>query len=152
MDQVSLQPKGGDDNGSAKRLLEIEETVLPDPKRARTSGEEIPGVGSDKGFHAPGHLGKLEAKRKPQKGKQNEKNKGTRRGTRSQVEGDPDRTRTPRLSKKQCAILIGFSGTNYAGMQMYARVSPPLPHDQRIYMRSANPTLGQLKVFFSMLL
>lgn len=119
-----VQPKGGDDTGSVKRLLGSEETILPDPKRTKMSSKETPDTGSDKGSHTPGLSGTPGAMRKQQKGKQDEKNKGRRRGTRPQVEDDPERPKTPRLSKKQCAILIGFSGTNYAGMQMCVRVSP----------------------------
>ena len=120
------EPKDGHGTTLAKRLLQIEETAQPDPKRAKTSNEGTPDTASDKGSHVPGRPGKPDAKQKPQKGKQTDKNKGRRRGTRPQVEDDPYRRRTPRLPKKQCAILIGFSGTNYAGMQMYASV-PPFP-------------------------
>lgn len=125
MDAVSfqdVQPKGEDDPGLAKRLLEVEETVLPDPKRAKMSSEETPLTGPDKGSHdVPGPS---EATRQPQKGNQNKKNKASRRGTRPRVEDDPNRPRTPRLPKKQCAILLGFVGTNYAGMQMYVLFHP----------------------------
>ena len=128
MDAVSLphanqdaHPRGEDDAGLAKRLLDIEETILslPDSKRAKVSSEGIPDTGLDRGSYAPGPPGAPEITRKPQKGKLNEKNKGRRRGTRPQGEDDPDRPKTPRLPKKQCAILMGFFGTNYAGMQMY---------------------------------
>lgn len=116
------QAKDGDDAGGAKRLLEVlEGTTLPEPKRAKTSSGENPDI--DPG-NVPGPSRTSEATRKPQRGKQNEKNKGRRRGTRPPVEDDPDRPRAPRLPKKQCAVLIGFSGTNYAGMQMYVWVLP----------------------------
>jgi tRNA pseudouridine38-40 synthase len=55
------------------------------------------------------------------KGKnKSEKNKGRRRGSRPDEELAQDETRqkTPRLPKKQCALLIGFCGTGCAGMQM----------------------------------
>lgn len=154
MDAVSFhhtnqeaQPKGEGDTGSSKRLLGPGETILPDPKRTKMSSAD---TSSDKGSHAPGSPGTPDAIQKPQKGKQNEKNKGRRRGTRPQVEDNPDRPKTPRLPKKQCAILIGFSGTNYAGMQMYVPVPPP-PHDQRTYPGSVNPTSGPSKVSSSRL-
>lgn len=107
-----IQPECANDIAAAKRLLEGEGTSLPEPKRAKF--DENP----DKGSHVSGLSETLETIQKSQKGKQNEKNKGRRRGTRPQIEDHADRPKTPRLPKKQCAILMGFSGTNYAGMQM----------------------------------
>ena len=109
---VVLLDETSQDAAVPKRLLEGEGTALPEPKRAKLD-EETPDISLDK---RPS--GTSDAKQKSQKGKQNEKNKGRRRGTRVQVEDDPNRPKTPRLPKKQCAILIGFSGTGYAGMQM----------------------------------
>ena len=109
---VVLPDETSQDAAVPKRLLEGEGTALPEPKRAKLD-EETPDISLDK---RPS--GTSDAKQKSQKGKQNEKNKGRRRGTRVQVEDDPNRPKTPRLPKKQCAILIGFSGTGYAGMQM----------------------------------
>lgn len=44
-----------------------------------------------------------------------------RRGTRQEgaAEEDDGQPKAPRLPKRQCALLIGFSGTGYAGMQMF---------------------------------
>lgn len=111
-----IQPKCANDMATTKRFLEGEGTVPPEPKRAKIDGN--PDTGPDKGSYASDLPGTPEATHKSQKGKQNEKNKGRRRGTRPQVEDHPSRPKIPRLPKKQCAILIGFSGTNYAGMQM----------------------------------
>lgn len=111
-----VQPKSGNDMGAAKRLLEAAGSSLPEPKRAKV--DENPDVASDKESHVPGPSASPEATRKSKKSKQNEKNRGRRRGTRPEVDDNSDRPKTPRLPKKQCAILIGFSGTNYAGMQM----------------------------------
>ena len=110
--------QGENDSGTGKRLLEVEDAVLPETKRTKTESKEDAGIGSDKGPHVSGPAGSSEATRKLQGGKQKEKNKGRRRGTRPQVEDNANRPKTPRLPKKQCAVLIGFSGTNYAGMQM----------------------------------
>lgn len=33
-------------------------------------------------------------------------------------EGDADGSKAPRLPKRQCAILLGFNGTGFSGMQM----------------------------------
>jgi len=113
-----VQPGEGDGNGAGtvKRLLEGEGTTLPEPKRAKV--DETPEVDPDNRSYVSGPSGVSKTTQKFQKGKQNEKNKGRRRGTRPQLEDHPDRPKTPRLPKRQCAILIGFSGTNYAGMQM----------------------------------
>jgi hypothetical protein len=45
-----------------------------------------------------------------------------RRGTRNEpAEGeDANIPKAPRLPKRQCALLIGFCGSGYSGMQMYA--------------------------------
>lgn len=115
----SVRPEGGNDAGTAKRLLEGEGTPPPEPKRAKPDNEDNPNSGPNKGSYVPGLPGTSYARQKSQKGKQSEKNRGRRRGTRpQQVEDDPDRPKPPRLPKKQCAVLIGFSGTGYAGMQM----------------------------------
>lgn len=102
---VSTGDEGGIDPGPAKRLLEEAGTTPPEPKRVKAR-EEHSGLDS------------TPTKQKGPKGKRNEKHKERRRGTRPQPEDDPDRPKTPRLPKKQCAVLIGFSGTGYAGMQM----------------------------------
>jgi tRNA pseudouridine38-40 synthase len=112
-----LRSKVGDDASAAKHPLEVEGTVPPEPKRVKIGSGENPDIGSDMGSHVSGPSGTSETARKSQKGKQNENNKGRRRGTRPQVDYT-DHPKTPRLPKKQCAVLIGFSGTNYAGMQM----------------------------------
>ena len=115
----SVRPKDGNGAGTAKRLLEREGTASPEPKRAKTDNEVNPNTGPDEGSHVSGPPAMSDAKQKSQEGKRNDKNKGRRRGTRpQQVEDDPDRPKPPRLPKKQCAVLIGFSGTGYAGMQM----------------------------------
>lgn len=123
MDMVSsdatnqdIQPKCSNDMATSKRSLEGEGTVPSEAKRAKIDGD--PDTGPDKGSYASDLPGTPETTHKSQKGRQGEKNKGRRRGTRPQVEDHPDRPKIPRLPKKQCAILIGFSGTNYAGMQM----------------------------------
>jgi len=117
MDQ-DVHPNGADDTGVAKRLLEGDGITPPEPKRARIDNEENSDNGPYKGSHVSGPSGTSETTRELQKGKQSEKNKGRRRGTRPRVEDHADRPKTPRMPKKQSAVLIGFSGTNYAGMQM----------------------------------
>lgn len=110
----AIQPTDGDDTSSGKRLLEVDGTLLPEPKRAKIDGGECPDTGPDNVLVPSGTSGTTQGLKE---GEQNEKNKGRRRGTRPQA-GNPDQPRAPRLPKRQCAVLIGFSGTNYAGMQM----------------------------------
>lgn len=61
------------------------------------------------------------------KGKEKEEKKSGRRGRRGTrndeaTEGEPrsvqDGPKAPRLPKRQCALLIGFCGSGYSGMQM----------------------------------
>ncbi|KAF9006061.1 pseudouridine synthase [Cyathus striatus] len=56
-------------------------------------------------------------------GKKNNRSRPGRRGTRNQEEedklrDDADRPRAPRYPKRQCALLIGFCGSGYSGMQI----------------------------------
>lgn len=111
------QPTDGDDTSGGKRLL-VDGTALPESKRAKIDGGESADTGPDNVLIPSGTS---ETTRKPKKGEQNEKNKGRRRGTRPQAD-NPDQPRAPRLPKRQCAVLIGFSGTNYAGMQIQPSV------------------------------
>ena len=64
----------------------------------------------------PGPSQKKELKQK--------KNAGRRRGTRREPEsvtenGQDSAEKEPRLPKRLCALLIGYSGSGYNGMQMY---------------------------------
>jgi hypothetical protein len=53
------------------------------------------------------------------RGKGKERVPKKRRGTRPDNEPREDGAeRAPRLPKKQCALLLGFAGTRYSGMQM----------------------------------
>jgi tRNA pseudouridine38-40 synthase len=59
---------------------------------------------------------------RPSKKDKNGRSAGRRRGTRpegesQQGEGD-NKDKKPRLAKRSCALMIGFSGTGYYGMQV----------------------------------
>jgi hypothetical protein len=60
---------------------------------------------------------------KPDKREGKEPQRRNRRGTRNHeaaIEQDPDGVqKAPRLPKRQCALLIGFRGSGYRGMQMF---------------------------------
>lgn len=67
---------------------------------------------------------KQRAKEKYEKGAERYKGKGVREwGSRNDEAGQPAAVdgadKTPRLPKYKCAILLGFSGSGYNGMQMY---------------------------------
>lgn len=49
--------------------------------------------------------------------------KGELAGEGSEIPAGP---KTPRLPKRQCALLIGFCGSGYNGMQVYAQFISPL--------------------------
>lgn len=73
---------------------------------------------------------KHDSRRNNRSGKGKDNKKGRRRGTRNEEDaneieglgvsgsGEPV-VKTPRLPKRQCALLIGFCGTGCNGMQMY---------------------------------
>ena len=71
--------------------------------------------------------GKKGQKQKGKKGKDKEFARNRRRGTRT--EGEEVRTpdngepKAPRLPKRACALLIGFCGDGYNGMQMCVSMS-----------------------------
>ncbi|KAJ7066326.1 pseudouridine synthase [Mycena amicta] len=92
----------------------------PDPKRAKPAEDGI-GKGTGKG------KGKGKAKDKDDK---NSKKAGRRRRGRDtetgygehprasvSIDGEP-KAKTPRLPKRMCALLIGFCGSGYSGMQI----------------------------------
>ncbi|TFK51809.1 pseudouridine synthase [Heliocybe sulcata] len=67
------------------------------------------------------HSGKGKGKSKKEKPLAKIKGKGRRRGTRQEGsekgEGESSEPKGPRLPKRQCALLIGFCGSGYNGMQ-----------------------------------
>lgn len=74
--------------------------------------------------------GDAKKKQKGKKGKDKDKDyvRSRRRGTRPEGEEAPapengGEPKAPRLPKRQCALLIGFCGDGYNGMQMYVSYS-----------------------------
>ena len=64
------------------------------------------------------HTGKVKGKKRDGKGT-------GRRGSRQDAENSGEAAdNSPRLPKRQCALLIGFCGTGCAGMQMYVSIGP----------------------------
>lgn len=61
-------------------------------------------------------------KRKDKEGKRGGRRsrRGTRKDETAEGEDSVDHPKAPRLPKRQCALLIGFCGSGYSGMQMCA--------------------------------
>lgn len=75
----------------------------------------------------------IQERQKPKKGKEKKNRvrrdrraapyrKGELAGEDSEIPAGP---KTPRLPKRQCALLIGFCGSGYNGMQVYAQFISP---------------------------
>ena len=67
-----------------------------------------------------GYAGSGKGKQKDRKQSERRNRRGTRNQdatSREDAEGVP---KAPRLPKRQCALLIGFCGSGYSGMQMFA--------------------------------
>ncbi|KAI1796764.1 tRNA pseudouridine synthase [Ganoderma leucocontextum] len=105
----------------------------PDVPEASGEGEVKAGEGREVGeAGTPGEKGKRKEKEgknggrnKRQRGKKGEEKdyvRNRRRGTRPEGEGVPATengdSKAPRLPKRQCALLIGFCGDGYSGMQI----------------------------------
>ena len=69
-----------------------------------------------------GSSNSLEGKSAQQTDQKQKKKKGRGRGRQRQEPAEGEEStepKTPRLPKRQCALLIGFCGTGYSGMQLY---------------------------------
>ncbi|OCH96254.1 tRNA pseudouridine synthase [Obba rivulosa] len=109
-----------EDPSSAKRVkVASEATMEVNIAEAQHSGEELPKESSEPAQDAPKpSTGDLKSK-----GKKKEKtaDRRGRRGTRNaetERPRDPDTPKEPRLPKRQCALLMGFCGAGYNGMQI----------------------------------
>ena len=114
------------------KRAEDDELAAPDAKRAKTS---VPPLESEKvesksmnngdlGEGASTVTGKLgdttpkSAKRKDGATKVGRGRRGTRNHEVAEGEKSTDQPKALRLPKRQCALLIGFCGSGYSGMQM----------------------------------
>jgi hypothetical protein len=89
---------------SEKSKVPRADSVTPAPAESSAIKEPTEGTSSQS------------AKRSSKAGKSRPPERA-RRGTRTEPRPEGEE-RTPRLPKRQCALLIGFSGTGYSGMQM----------------------------------
>lgn len=99
-------------DGPLKRSLDDGKEGEPATKREKI--EEISKDGTKE------HQEKRIAR--PSRKDKNGRSAGRRRGTRPEGEdadGGEAREKKTRLPKRACALLIGFSGTGYYGMQVY---------------------------------
>lgn len=135
---VAKRPhEDGDETPDSKRVKGSEDTAMPDVQPGeQTTSTSAPEAGPSS-IPAEKSGEKAKNKRrdasgfpKSRKGKEKDmKNAGRRkRQTRNdealeQGAGDPDarpsgEPKAPRLPKRMCALLIGFCGSGYRGMQM----------------------------------
>lgn len=104
----------GEDTPRSPKRRKIEEVTID---------EESQGEGNGKAGDTPsGEVRKSGKKKTMSRSEYRRKGKGRRRGTRDEeaeastsLSGEP---KAPRLPKRQCALLIGFCGAGYNGMQM----------------------------------
>lgn len=118
---------------SAKRQLENEDDPDFASKRLRSVTEPAEHRQPQEDVAAPSSSTQTKEDAQVQKGKGKEKEKKDRRrgtrGVQSRTDSDGQTPRTdepkaPRLPKRQCALLIGFCGAGYNGMQMYVYIHP----------------------------
>lgn len=127
MDTLKRPEEDHDDSGNATKRVRLES---PNAEEGHTSipedvDETAEASNSLTTAAAPGKRGQRRARsdndRRGRKGKGKEPVYYARRGTRPEGEPAPDtgEPKAPRLPKRQCALLIGFCGEGYNGMQMY---------------------------------
>ncbi|KAI0741709.1 tRNA pseudouridine synthase [Daedaleopsis nitida] len=126
-------------NSSLKRPEEdVTDAVASNPKRPRLTGTEVMEIGDPvpggeemngvKAIEIAGAKSRTDARRdgkkkqNGKKGKDKEYVRSRRRGTRPEGEDAPppesSEPKAPRLPKRPCALLIGFCGEGYNGMQI----------------------------------
>ncbi|TFK85496.1 tRNA pseudouridine synthase [Polyporus arcularius HHB13444] len=128
----SLKRPQEDDPGTASKRPKAAETVSEESETVNTLEGEGEGevAGSGEAAEAADGKGKgdkrgdAKKKQKGKKGKDKDKDyvRSRRRGTRPEGEEAPapenGEPKAPRLPKRQCALLIGFCGDGYNGMQI----------------------------------
>lgn len=149
----SMDSAAPDTAESSKRPLEDSPSAVPATKRSKPAKEELApsssmeeteklsggdGVGRGRGKKKRANVGPKDGRRdrRGTRGTRNVETEGSR------AEGD-DGEKTPRLPKRQCALLIGFCGTGCNGMQMCVDAKPcqendssPVVLDSLMYARS----------------
>ncbi|KAJ8079533.1 tRNA pseudouridine synthase 1 [Marasmius tenuissimus] len=110
--------------GSSKRVKHEHESTSVEEK---TQADDIAMADTDQGASEP--TGAAEGSKGKGKGKapRDKRNLGRRARGREDTPRDPEAgPREPRLPKRQTAILLGFCGSKYRGMQ-FQRAQPGLP-------------------------
>jgi hypothetical protein len=74
---------------------------------------------SKKGDVKSGKRKEKEDKKSGRRGRRGTRNDGAAEGEVGSTQNGP---KAPRLPKRQCALLIGFCGSGYSGMQMYVHL------------------------------
>jgi tRNA pseudouridine38-40 synthase len=86
-----------------------------------TVPEEAAAQNSSNALASKNQARRNQTRRTGRERRERNKEQGMRRGTRPEGEEvqDSDEPKGPRLPKRQCALLIGYCGSGYSGMQWY---------------------------------
>jgi tRNA pseudouridine38-40 synthase len=129
---VAKRPHEDGDAPDPKRVKASEDTPMEDDgPPTQTAPEELAADATTAGEKSKGKRRDAAGFPKNRKGKEKgTKNPGRRRRTRNEealeegaanADADADASgepKAPRLPKRMCALLIGFCGSGYSGMQM----------------------------------
>lgn len=109
-----------EDTSSSMKVAKLDDTGVAKPGAQESASAEAAGSTKDDA-RRKGKNSRVPVPRRQAR----EARQGTdmRRGTRpegeTRREGEGDEARGPRLPKRQCALLLGFCGSGYSGMQLY---------------------------------
>lgn len=115
--------EGEDEHTEDKAEAALSKPSTFDSTAPSAAAETQPEAGPSTSQPAPrGKNKKVSLSRK--EAREARKNNNTRRGTRperadGEVGGEEKERNEPRLPKRQCALLLGFCGSGYSGMQLY---------------------------------
>lgn len=120
-----------------KQKLEIEPEVSEQPGALEPAAESATADAAPQDKDKAKKGKQRQTRREVREKREKEKEQRVRRGSRRDGEPAPDdgTPKEPRLPKRQTALLLGFCGSGYSGMQMYVPVSMLYLKDANICMR-----------------
>lgn len=125
----SKRPAEDEQMGDASELKKPKIDEDPAPAEASTSTAAEPTSSANLAEKKGKGKKKNQSRRTAWESRQQEKQDKIRRGTRVEGEEREDTgERGPRLPKRQCALLLGFCGSGYSGMQMCVLLEQCIPH------------------------
>lgn len=111
------------DEGQTEAPSEKKQKIDADANASADGGEpalEAVVAESSTQAQSKGKGKKDQSRRAARNARQQDREQGRRGGTRAEGgEADEEGEKGPRLPKRQCALLLGFCGSAYNGMQMY---------------------------------